>query len=154
MIRTLCLLPLFLLVGMAFAQGRPKPFVQYTDSIGSYLRRIQQGDQEFAFAASGDINQWQTQARGKLIELIGLKRKRERLSDFQAEVTLGKSEAQKAAANRPELDGHVRFVSTTEFARPKEKSPNVGHGHHWFGNAESYILVGDALGKAMLELVD
>jgi hypothetical protein len=43
------------------------------------------------------------------------------------------------------------FVPTTDFARPKELSPNMGHGHHWFGNAESYFLVGDALGHAMIE---
>jgi len=60
--------------------------------------------------------------------------------------------AQKAAAARKEFDGTVKFVSTTAFARPKENSPNVGHGHHWFGNAESYFLIGDALGKAMVEL--
>jgi len=48
---------------------------------------------------------------------------------------------------------HARFVETSTFARPPEMSPNVGHGHHWFGNAESYFLIGDALGRAMLELV-
>ena len=46
------------------------------------------------------------------------------------------------------------FVVTHPFARPAELSPNRGHGHHWFGNAESYFLVGDALGKAMLELLN
>ena len=60
--------------------------------------------------------------------------------------------AQKAAAERKELRGNVKFVPTTAFARPKEQSPNVGHGHHWFGNAESYFLIGDALGKAMVDL--
>ena len=28
-----------------------------------------------------------------------------------------------------------------------EDSPNPGHGHHEFGNAETYFLVGDASGK-------
>ena len=60
--------------------------------------------------------------------------------------------AQKAAADRRELGGNVSFVSTTAFARAKEHSPNVTHGHHWFGNAESYFLIGDALGKAMVNL--
>jgi len=60
--------------------------------------------------------------------------------------------AQKAAAARRELGGNVSFVPTTDFARPKEDSPNVGHGHHWFGNAESYFLIGDALGEAMVKL--
>ncbi|MBT4666638.1 MAG: sialate O-acetylesterase, partial [Opitutae bacterium] len=62
--------------------------------------------------------------------------------------------AQKAATERKELKGNVKFVSTTDFARPKEDSPNVGHGHHWFGNAESYFLIGDALGKGMVKLLN
>ena len=49
--------------------------------------------------------------------------------------------------------GSAAFVSTTDFARPKDLSPNVGHGHHWFGNAESYFLIGDAMGNAMIELL-
>ncbi|MFZ9089499.1 MAG: sialate O-acetylesterase, partial [Planctomycetaceae bacterium] len=60
--------------------------------------------------------------------------------------------AQAAAAARKELGNHVAFVPTTAFARPANQSPNVTHGHHWYGNAESYFLVGDALGKAMLKL--
>ena len=60
--------------------------------------------------------------------------------------------AQKAATDREEFDETVKFVSTTAFARPKEESPNVGHGHHWFGNAESYFLIGDAMGNAMIKL--
>lgn len=45
------------------------------------------------------------------------------------------------------------FVKTAEFARPPEMSPNVGHGHHWYGNAESYFLVGDALGRKMVGML-
>ncbi len=61
--------------------------------------------------------------------------------------------AQKAAAKRKELGGNVKFISTTAFARPKEQSPNVSHGHHWYGNAESYFLIGDALGRGMVDLL-
>tara|TARA_B100000700_G_scaffold176418_1_gene195035 strand:+ start:205 stop:1146 length:942 start_codon:yes stop_codon:yes gene_type:complete len=57
--------------------------------------------------------------------------------------------AQKNAADRLH---NAAFVKTTAFARPKEESPNVTHGHHWFGNAESYFLIGDAMGKAMIKL--
>ena len=60
--------------------------------------------------------------------------------------------SQKAAAAHPEIGGHAAFVSTTAFARPAKQSPNVGHGHHWFGNAESYFLIGAALARAMLTL--
>jgi hypothetical protein len=45
------------------------------------------------------------------------------------------------------------FVKTTDFARPAELSPNPGHGHHWCGNAESYFLIGDALGEGMKTLL-
>ena len=62
--------------------------------------------------------------------------------------------AQKAAAGRKRFARTVAFVPTTGFARPAKDSPNVGHGHHWFGNAESYFLIGDALGRAMLKLLD
>ncbi len=62
-------------------------------------------------------------------------------------------QAQLAAARRKEMKGNVAFVKTTAFARPADQSPNVGHGHHWFGNAESYFLIGDALGTRMLELL-
>jgi hypothetical protein len=45
------------------------------------------------------------------------------------------------------------FVKTSDFARPAEMSPNPSHGHHWFGNAESYFLIGDALGEGMKTLL-
>ena len=46
------------------------------------------------------------------------------------------------------------FVETADFARPAQLSPNTGHGHHWFGNAESYYLIGDALAKGTIELIE
>ncbi len=58
-----------------------------------------------------------------------------------------------AAAARPEFAGNVVFVPTRDFVRKPEDSPNPGHGHHEFGNAETYFLVGDALGKGMLALL-
>ena len=60
-------------------------------------------------------------------------------------------ETQKRGAARI---SHAKFVVTHHFARPAELSPNTGHVHHWFGNAESYFLIGNALGKAMVELLD
>jgi hypothetical protein len=61
--------------------------------------------------------------------------------------------AQAAVAARPEFAGTVAFVPTHDFVRKPEESPNPGHGHHEFGNAETYFLVGDALGKAMVGLL-
>ena len=61
--------------------------------------------------------------------------------------------AQRKAAERPEFKGSVLFVETHDFVRKPEDSPNPGHGHHEFGNAETYFLVGDALGKGMKALL-
>lgn len=61
--------------------------------------------------------------------------------------------AQAAAAARPEFAGNVVFVPTHDFVRKPEDSPNPGHGHHEFGNAETYFLVGDVLGKGMKTLL-
>ena len=63
-------------------------------------------------------------------------------------------QAQAAAAKHPELGGNVAFVETRDFVRAPEDSPNPTHGHHEFGNAETIVLVGDALGKAMLGLLE
>jgi hypothetical protein len=62
-------------------------------------------------------------------------------------------QAQAAVAAKPEFKKSLRYVKTADFVRKAEDSPNVSHGHHEFGNAETYFLVGDALGKAMIELL-
>jgi len=61
--------------------------------------------------------------------------------------------AQASAAARPEFKGNVLFVPTRDYVRPAKESPNPTHGHHEFGNAETYVLVGDALGKGMIKLL-
>lgn len=58
-------------------------------------------------------------------------------------------DAQRQGAERIE---NALFVPTQDCARPRELSPNVGHGHHWYGNAESYFLIGNALGEGMKKL--
>lgn len=62
-------------------------------------------------------------------------------------------QAQKAATRRKEFRRNVLFVETHDFVRDPSESPNPGHGHHEFGNAETYFLVGDALGKGMVKLL-
>ena len=61
--------------------------------------------------------------------------------------------AQEAATRAPALAGRARYVPTRSFLRPSEESPNQTHGHHWFGNAESYLRVGRAMGEAMVALL-
>lgn len=60
--------------------------------------------------------------------------------------------AQAAAAARPEFKGNAVCVETQKFFRPMEESPSR-HGYHWNCNAETYFLIGDAMGRAMLELM-
>jgi hypothetical protein len=72
--------------------------------------------------------------------------------DFPA-AALAIRSAQKAAAAKPAFKGTVLLVETGDFVRKPEDSPHPGHGHHEFGNAETYFLVGDALGKGMLKLL-
>ena len=61
-------------------------------------------------------------------------------------------QAQANVALMPEFKDTVVFVPTREFVRKPEDSPNPSHGHHEFGNAETYFLVGDALGKAAAQM--
>jgi Carbohydrate esterase, sialic acid-specific acetylesterase len=62
-------------------------------------------------------------------------------------------DAQAAVAARPEFSKSVIFVETKTFARDPQVSPNPGHGHHEFGNAETYFLVGDALAQGMKQVL-
>jgi alpha-galactosidase len=60
--------------------------------------------------------------------------------------------AQAAVAEYPEFQGNVAFVGTKSFWRPQEQSPS-GQGYHWNSNAETYYLIGDAMGEAMKKLL-
>jgi alpha-galactosidase len=62
------------------------------------------------------------------------------------------SAAQQAAASREEFKDNVRYVETRGFFRPREESP-TGFGYHWNCNAETYYLIGDGMGRAMVELL-
>jgi hypothetical protein len=70
-----------------------------------------------------------------------------------SQAALAIKNAQKEAAQKPEFKGTVKLVETIDFVRKPEDSPHPGHVHHEFGNAETYYLVGDAMGKAMLEII-
>jgi len=63
--------------------------------------------------------------------------------------------AQAAAADparHPEFQGNVLFVETHDFVRPEKESPG-GWPCHEFNNAETYFLVGNACGEAMIKLL-
>ncbi len=54
--------------------------------------------------------------------------------------------------NYPEFAGNVLTVETRDFWRDASISPS-GQGYHYNRNAETYLLVGDALGRGMVELL-
>ncbi|MDH3584809.1 MAG: sialate O-acetylesterase [Phycisphaerae bacterium] len=60
--------------------------------------------------------------------------------------------AQAAVAKHDEFKDNVAFVATRDFFRPKEQSPS-GQAYHWNNNAETYYLIGDAMGRAMINLL-
>jgi len=60
--------------------------------------------------------------------------------------------AQKAVADKPEFADTVKFVVTHDLVRTEQESP-TGEGYHEFKNAETYFLLGDVFGKAMIPLL-
>ena len=65
---------------------------------------------------------------------------------------LGVMNAQEAAAAHPEFAGNVLYVETRDFFRDGPVSPRPIR-YHWCCNAESYYLIGEGMGKAMVELL-
>ncbi|MCY2994395.1 MAG: sialate O-acetylesterase [Planctomycetota bacterium] len=59
--------------------------------------------------------------------------------------------AQAAVAKYDEFQGNVAFVGTKDFYRPPEESPS-SQSYHWNSNAETYYLIGTAMGTAMKKL--
>ncbi|NIP97377.1 MAG: hypothetical protein GWO24_29650, partial [Akkermansiaceae bacterium] len=61
-------------------------------------------------------------------------------------------EAQMAVGDpeqHPEFAGNVASVDTRPFWRSRGESP-TNTGYHYNHNAETYVLTGDALGRAMV----
>jgi len=58
--------------------------------------------------------------------------------------------AQSAVAACDEFKDNVRFVETKVFYKSE---PQYDGGYHFFGNAENFFNIGNAMGKALLELL-
>jgi alpha-galactosidase len=56
-------------------------------------------------------------------------------------------------AKHPDFAGNVLTVDTRDFWRSVEQSP-ANQGYHYNRNAETYMLVGDALGRGLVELLE
>ncbi len=61
--------------------------------------------------------------------------------------------AQLAVPLRSEFNGTVATVETRDFWRSQEPFGGNNQGIHWNGNGESYWLMGEAMGLAMVELL-
>ena len=64
---------------------------------------------------------------------------------FEAQLNISDPE------RHPEFAGNVKSIDTRPFWRDATVSP-MNQGYHYNHNAETYMLVGDALGRAMVEL--
>jgi alpha-galactosidase len=62
-------------------------------------------------------------------------------------------DAQFAVSKRPEFKDAAVTVETRDFYRPQDPFGGNKQGIHWHGNGESYWLVGEAMGHAMLSLL-
>lgn len=60
--------------------------------------------------------------------------------------------AQASVAELVEFKNDVAFVGTRAFYRSPEQSPS-GQQYHWNSNAETYYLIGEAMGLAMVDLL-
>ncbi|MCH2101270.1 MAG: sialate O-acetylesterase [Planctomycetes bacterium] len=60
--------------------------------------------------------------------------------------------AQASVAKREEFQRNVAFVGTKDFWRSKNDSPS-GQAYHWNNTAETFYLIGESMGQAMLQLV-
>ncbi|UCG58890.1 MAG: hypothetical protein JSU70_05125 [Phycisphaerales bacterium] len=75
------------------------------------------------------------------------------LGNGGAEVGGNMAAFRKAQKKGAEQIDNAAFVITHDFWRDPKQSPNTTHAHHWCGNAESYFLIGDALGKGIVKLI-
>jgi len=64
------------------------------------------------------------------------------------------TDAQVAVSRRPELKGKVATAETRDFWRPQEQHGGNKQGVHWHANGESYWLIGEAMGREMVRLLD
>eukprot|EP00579_Thalassiosira_antarctica_P010421 CAMPEP_0201923168 /NCGR_PEP_ID=MMETSP0903-20130614/10991_1 /ASSEMBLY_ACC=CAM_ASM_000552 /TAXON_ID=420261 /ORGANISM="Thalassiosira antarctica, Strain CCMP982" /LENGTH=390 /DNA_ID=CAMNT_0048460443 /DNA_START=122 /DNA_END=1294 /DNA_ORIENTATION=+ len=62
--------------------------------------------------------------------------------------------AELKVAKYPEFKGGVASVDTRPFARGPAPASPTDFGYHWMCNAESYWLIGQSLGKSMVDLVN
>lgn len=64
------------------------------------------------------------------------------------------TDAQVVVSKRPEFKGTVATAETRDFWRTRDKFGGNSQGNHWHANGESYWLIGEAMGREMVKLLD
>ena len=73
----------------------------------------------------------------------------------EQKVAIGKIlAAQLTLPTRPEFKGAAATTETRDFYRPQDPFGGNKQTIHWHGNGESYWLVGDAMGRDMVKLLE
>lgn len=136
----------FLLLGVLYLGAETKSFVAYPESINSYLKRIQQGEQSHAFDETENFANWQKKARGALVKITGLKRMQTQLAGFKPKVIMGEEDRAPKDFTRSlcsiETEPGVKvpfYLLVPKSATPKKPLPLVlcPHGHD-SGGLHSY----------------
>lgn len=82
----------------------------------------------------------------------------EKISDEDRQAYIGGmkklAQAQLAVPKMKAFQGNVITAETRDFWRPRPEHGGRGTETHWMANGESYWLIGEAMGEAMLELID
>ncbi len=58
------------------------------------------------------------------------------------------------SGDHPEFAGNVKTMEARGYWREASASPNTNQDYHYYHNAETYMLASDALGRAMVELLE
>lgn len=127
------------LAGIGWHQGwndrvNPDFVAQYQENMANFIRDIRNDlgarNVPFVIAETGQGGPGEKNARA--LELM---------------------EAQAKVAELGEFRGNVAFVGTRGFWRDAGESPS-DQGYHWNSNAETYYLIGEAMGEAMVRMCD
>jgi len=76
-----------------------------------------------------------------------------KMSDHHLTVARAQLAVSGETGKYPQFKGNVKTVETRDFWRDASVSPR-NQGYHYNRNAETYMLVGDALGRGMVELLE
>lgn len=141
------------IVGFLWNQGisdmTEKPAAEYEENLANLIKDIRKDLKAPAMKAVVAVTgNW-----GRDLAELRESKKTKEEKDAAAAPVLKVVEAQLAVARRPEFKGTVATAETRDFWRPRAEFGGRGIAVHWQANGESYWLIGEEMGKAMVELL-